>query len=217
MGERLVAALIEAGLVRDPADIYALKKDDLVQMERLADKSADNVLAAIEGSKQRPLSRVLHALGIRYVGDRTAEILAEQFGTMDALLAASPEALIETEGIGPKIGESIYEFLHAERELDIIKKLAAAGVNMAQGRSVTEEGPLTGTTWVLTGTLSRWSRSAAETRIKSLGGRIADSVTKKTTHVVVGEAPGSKLARAQQLGIPILDEEAFEKEAGAPS
>lgn len=214
MGERLVAALIEAGLVNDPADIYALKKEQLVTLERLADKSADNVLASIEASKGRPLSRVLHALGIRYVGDRTAEILAEQFGTMDALLAASSEQLVETEGIGPKIGESIYEFLHAERELQVIEKLKAAGVNMSQGSTTVEEGPLTATTWVLTGTLAQWSRSAAEARIKSLGGRIADSVTKKTTHVVVGEAPGSKLARAQQLGVPILDEAQFEAEVG---
>ena len=169
-------------------------------------------LAAIEVSKTRPLSRVLHALGIRYVGDRTAEILAEQFGTMDALLAASSEQLIETEGIGPKIGESIYEFLHAERELEIIAKLKAASVNMAQGPTAVEEGPLTGTIWVLTGSLARWPRSQAEARIKELGGRVADAVTKKTTHVLVGDAPGSKLARAQQLGVPIFDEAAFEKE-----
>jgi len=212
MGERLVGALIDAGLIRDQADIYSLKKEQLVELERLADKSADNVLASIEGSKQRPLSRVLHALGIRYVGDRTAEILAEQFGSMDALLAASPEELIETEGIGPKIGESIYEFLHADREVEIIERLEQAGVNMAQARTRVQGGPLLGTTWVLTGSLARWPRSQAEARIKALGGKISDSVTKKTTHVVVGEAPGSKLARAQQLGIPILDEEAFQKE-----
>ena len=210
MGERLVAALIEAGLIRDPADIYALKKEQLVELERLADKSADNVLASIEGSKSKPLSRVLHALGIRYVGDRTAEILAEQFRSMDALLAASREHLIETEGIGPKIGESIFEFLHADRNLEVVEKLKAAGVNMAQGQTTLQEGPLAGTTWVLTGTLARSPRSQAEARIKALGGRVADSVTKRTTHVVVGDAPGSKLARAQQLGVPILDEAQFE-------
>jgi DNA ligase (NAD+) len=212
MGERLVGALIDANLIHDPADIYALKKEQLVTLERLAEKSADNILAAIEVSKTRPLSRVLHALGIRFVGDRTAEILAELFGTMDALLGATSEQLIETEGIGPKIGESIYEFLHAERDLEIIAKLKTAGVNMAQGPTVVEEGRLTGTIWVLTGSLARWPRSQAEARIKELGGRVADAVTKKTTHVVVGETPGSKLARAQQLGVPILDEAAFEKE-----
>lgn len=217
IGEHLAAALIEAGLVHDPADIYALQREQLIELERLAEKSADNVLASIEGSKRQPLSRVLHALGIRYVGERTAEILAEQFGTMDALLAASPDQLVETEGIGPKIGESIYEFLHAERNLQIIAKLKAAGVNMARGGTTTVDGPLTGTQWVLTGTLSRWPRAAAEARIKSLGGRVADAVTKKTTHLLVGEAPGSKLARAQQLGVPILDETQFEELVGGPN
>ena len=217
VGERLVAALIESGLVRDPADLYALTKAQLLDLERFADKSADNVLASIEGSKARPLSRVLHALGIRYVGERTAEILAEQFGAMDALLAASREGLIDTEGIGPKIGESIYEFLHSERNLDIIDKLRAAGVNMAQGATRAEGLPLTGTQWVLTGTLANWSRLAAEARIKELGGRVSDSVSRKTTHVVVGENPGSKLARAQQLSVPILDEAEFERQIGPPA
>jgi DNA ligase (NAD+) len=216
MGERLVAALIDANLIQDPADIYSLTKEQLVTLERLADKSADNVLTSIEVSKTRPLSRVLHALGIRYVGERTGEILADQFGTMDALLAASREQLIATEGIGPKIGDSIYEFLHTDRNLKIIDKLRTAGVNMAQGQTTEEEGPLTGSFWVLTGSLSRWPRSAAESRIKSLGGRIADSVTKKTTHLLLGEAPGSKLTRAQQLGVPILDEAQFEELVGEP-
>jgi len=216
IGERLAGALIEAGLVHDPADIFSLKREQLVDLERLAEKSADNVLASIEGSKSRPLSRVLHALGIRYVGERTAEILADQFGSMDALLAASREQLIDTEGIGPKIGESIYEFLHAERNLKIIDKLKASGVNMSQGQTAAVEGPLTGTTWVVTGTLSRWPRAAAEARIKALGGRIADAVTKKTTQLLLGEAPGSKLARAQQLGVPILDEAQFEALVGKP-
>jgi DNA ligase (NAD+) len=214
VGERLADALIEAGLTRDPADLYSLTKEQLVGLERLADKSAENVLASIELSKTRPLNRVLHALGIRYVGDRTAEILAEQFGTMDALLAASREELIDTEGIGPKIGDSIYEFLHAERNLEIIDKLKKAGVNMTQRRSDAPSGPLAGTQWVITGTLERWSRLKAEARIKELGGRIADSVTKKTTHLVVGENPGSKLRRAQQLGVPVLDEAEFERIVG---
>jgi DNA ligase (NAD+) len=214
VGERLADALIEAGLIRDPADLYSLTKEQLVGLERLADKSAENVLASIELSKTRPLNRVLHALGIRYVGDRTAEILAEQFGTMDALLAASREELIDTEGIGPKIGDSIYEFLHAERNLEIIDKLKKAGVNMSQRRSDAPSGPLAGTQWVITGTLERWSRLKAEARIKELGGRVADSVTKKTTHLVVGENPGSKLRRAQQLGVPVLDEAEFERIVG---
>ncbi len=215
VGEKLVAALIEAGLVSDAADLYSLRKEQLVELERLGEKSAENILAAIEGSKQQPLSRVLHGLGIRYVGERTAEILAEHFGSMDRLLAATEEELIETEGIGPKIGRSVYEHLASERLRAIIEKLRAAGVNMEQRSEQATDLPLSGTTWVFTGRLERWTRLTAEERVKSLGGSIGDSVTKKTTHVVVGEEPGSKVKRAQQLGVPILSEEEFEDVVGA--
>ncbi|MBM2809698.1 MAG: hypothetical protein HW416_457 [Chloroflexi bacterium] len=216
-GEKLTAAVIEAGLVREPADIYALSQDQLASLERLADKSAANLVASIEGSKSRPLSRVIHALGIRYVGERTSEILAEQFGTMDALLAASEEELVATEGIGPKIGHSIFEFLRSGRTRGIIEGLRAAGVKMVQARGQAVELPLTGTTWVLTGRLEKWTRLAAEERIKALGGRIADNVTRQSTHVVVGEDPGSKLRRAQQLGTTILDEVAFDAQLAKAS
>jgi DNA ligase (NAD+) len=213
IGEHLADELIRAGLVHDPADLYALKKEQLVELERLGEKSAENVLANIEGSKSRPLSRVLHALGIRYVGERTAEILAEGFGSMDRLLAATREELIDTEGIGPKIGDSIYEFLHAAANLRVIEKLKAAGVNMSEDSTGTpgEDQLLAGTVWVFTGRLDRWTRLAAEERVRSLGANVADNVTRKTTHVVVGEEPGSKLGRAQQLGVPILSEAAFEE------
>jgi DNA ligase (NAD+) len=210
VGEKLVAALIDEGLVQDPADLYGLRKEQLAALERYGDKSADNVLAAIEGSKERPLSRVLHALGIRYVGERTAEILAERFGSMDGLLAATEADLADTEGIGPKIGRSVYEHLRSERLRRVIEKLRAVGVNLAQRPKEAQDLPLAGTLWVLTGRLERWTRLAAEEHIKALGGSIGDAVTRKTTHVVVGEEPGSKLRRAEQLGIPILDEAAFE-------
>jgi DNA ligase (NAD+) len=210
VGEKLVAALLDAGLVADPADLYALKKDQLVAMERFADKSAENVLASIEASKRQPLSRVLHGLGIRYVGERTAELLAERFGTMDGLLKATEEELIDTEGIGPKIGQSVFEHLRSDRVRAIIEKLRAAGVNMSQGDGVATELPLSGTVWVFTGRLDRWTRLNAEECVKKLGGAIADNVTKKTTHVVVGEDPGSKIRRAEQLGVPILNEDEFE-------
>jgi DNA ligase (NAD+) len=172
------------------------------------------VLASIEGSKQRPFRRVLNALGIRYVGERTAELLAERFGSMDALLAATEEELIETEGIGPKIGASLYAYLHSPPELEVIEKLRVAGVNMAEETHSMEGLPLAGTTWVFTGSLDHWTRSVAEARVKGLGGAVADAVTKKTTHVVVGENPGSKAERARKLGIAILDEQAFEELAG---
>ncbi len=210
VGEKLVAALIENELVRDPADFYSLTKDQLAAMERFADKSAENVVASIETSKSRPLSRLLHALGIRYVGDRTAEILADRFGTMERLLEATEEELIDTEGIGPKIGRSVAEALASPPMREVIAKLRAAGLNMVQRTESVEGLPLAETTWVFTGRLDRWTRLAAEERVKALGGSIADSVTKKTTHVVVGDEPGSKLKRAQQLGKTILDEAGFE-------
>jgi DNA ligase (NAD+) len=215
LGEKLIAALIQAELLIDPSDIYSLTKEQLVGLERMGDKSADNVLAAIEGSKQQPLSRVLHGLGIRYVGERTAEILADRFGSIDGLLNATEEELIDTEGIGPKIGRSVYEHLQSERMRAIIEKLRAAGVNMVQGDGETASGALSGTIWVFTGRLDRWTRLTAEERVKALGGSIADNVTKKTTHVVVGEDPGSKHNRAQQLGIQILSEDDFEALVGA--
>ena len=210
VGEKLVAALIDAGLVSDPADLYGLRREQLVVMERLADKSAENVLASIEGSKARPLSRLIHALGIRYVGERTAEILAERFGSMDRLLEATREEMVDTERIGPKIGASVYEELRSDRLRGVIEKLRQAGLNMVQRTAVEEDLPLSGTLWVFTGRLDRWTRLGAEERVKALGGAVGDSVTRKTTHVVVGEEPGSKLRRAEQLGIPILDEAAFE-------
>ncbi|HZT07888.1 MAG TPA: NAD-dependent DNA ligase LigA [Chloroflexota bacterium] len=215
VGEKLVAALIQAGLISDPADLYHLTKEQLLTLERMGDKSAENVLNAIEASKERPLSRVLHALGIRYVGDRTAEILADRFGSMDRLLAASEDELIDTEGIGPKIGRSVFEHLRSERVRQIIEKLRAAGVNMAQRRAEARDLPLSGTVWVFTGRLERWTRLVAEERVKALGGAVGDSVTRKTTHVVVGEEPGSKAQRAQQLGVRILSEAEFEEIVGA--
>src|SRR5581483_2435172 len=214
VGEKLVAALIQAGLISDPADLYHLTKEQLLTLERMGDKSAENVLNAIEASKERPLSRVLHALGIRYVGDRTAEILADRFGSMDRLLAASEDELIDTEGIGPKIGRSVFEHLRSERVRQIIEKLRAAGVNMAQRRAEARDLPLSGTVWVFTGRLERWTRLVAEERVKALGGAVGDSVTRKTTHVVVGEEPGSKAQRAQQLGVRILSEAEFEEIVG---
>ena len=210
IGEKLVAELINKELVRDPADFYALTKPQLVALERFADKSAENVLASIAASKERPLNRLIHALGIRYVGERTAELLAERFGSMDRLLAATEEELVDTEGIGPKIGQSMAEALASPAMREIIEKLRAAGVNMVQRTDSVDGLPLAGTVWVFTGRLERWTRFTAEDRVKTLGGAIADSVTKKTTHVVVGEEPGSKLKRAQQLGTTILDEDGFE-------
>lgn len=211
LGEKVIAVLVEADLVSDPADLYGLRSEQLQELERLGEKSAENIVNAIQASKSRPLSRVLHALGIRYVGERTGELLAERFASMDRLLEATEEEIGETEGIGPKIGASVYQFLHTERTRKLVEKLRAMGVNMVQGGGPRQDLPLSGSIWVFTGTLSRWTRTAAEARVKELGARVGDSVTRATTHVVVGEEPGSKLRRAQQLGVPILDQESFER------
>jgi DNA ligase (NAD+) len=211
MGEKLAWSLIEQKLVYDPSDIYQLTREQLVGLERMGDKSAQNVLDNIEASKTRPLSRVLFALGIRYVGYQTAELLARAFGTMDRLRNASLEEIVGVEGIGPKIAESVYAWFRDPDALNvgILDKLAAAGVNMWEA-STTRGGPLAGVTIVVTGRLEHHSRTHIEQRIKDLGGTVGDSVSKKTSYLVAGDDAGSKLARAQKVGTAILDEAGFE-------
>jgi DNA ligase (NAD+) len=211
VGERLAWSLIEQKLVYDPGDLYQLTREQLVGLERLADKSAQNILDNIQASKTRPLTRVLFALGIRYVGYQTAELLARAFGSMDRLRSASLEEIKDVEGIGPKIAESVFAWFHEPDELNLrmVDKLIAAGVNMTE-ESTTRGGPLAGLTIVVTGRLERHSRGLIEQRIKALGGTVGDSVSKKTSYLVAGEDAGSKLAKAQKLGTPILDEDGFE-------
>jgi len=209
VGEKLAWSLIEQKLVYDPSDIYQLTKEQLIALERMGDKSAQNVLDNIAASTSRSLTQVLFALGIRYVGYQTAELLARAFGSMDALRAASLEDIEAVEGIGPKIAESVHAWFREPDNLRIVDKLIAAGVNMTE-EAVTRGGPLAGLTIVVTGRLERHSRAQIEQRIKDLGGALGDSVSKKTSYLVAGEEAGSKLAKAQKLGTPILDEAAFE-------
>jgi DNA ligase (NAD+) len=209
VGEKLAWSLIHNKLVYDPSDLYPLTKEQLIALERIGDKSAQNILDNIEASKTRPLTRVLFALGIRYVGYQTAELLARELGTMDRLRQASLEGIVAVEGVGPKIGESVYAWFRDADNLRLVDKLAAAGVNMSETSS-TVSGPLTGLTIVVTGRLERHSRSQIEQRIKELGGVVGDSVSKKTSYLVAGDDAGSKLAKAQKLGTPILDEAGFE-------
>jgi DNA ligase (NAD+) len=209
IGESLAAALLQAGLVEDPADLYFLKKEQLLGLERLAEKSAQNVLDAIERSKQRPLSRVIFALGIRHVGSEMADRLAEHFGSIDALAAASVEDLESVPTVGPKIAQSVRAFFDDEDNRRVVEKLRQAGVRLAEERAVREEGPLHGLTFVVTGTLSAFTREEAEERIRGLGGSAASSVTRKTDYVVVGENPGSKAQKAQEYGTKTLTEEEF--------
>ena len=208
LGEKLLTALMKADLVKDPSDLYQLEKEQLVQLERMADKSAQNVLDAIEASKQRSLSRLIFALGIRHVGDQMAALLADHFGSLDALLNASEEEIVAVEGVGPKIAESIVEYAADENNRAVIERLRAAGLRFEQERAPVQDGlPLSGLTFVVTGRLARASRPEIEARIKQLGGAVADNVTKKTDYLIVGEDAGSKLKKAQQLGTTILTED----------
>jgi DNA ligase (NAD+) len=210
VGEKLAWSLvIENKLAYDPSDLYALTKEQLLALERIGDKSAQNILDNIQASKKRPLTRVLFALGIRYVGYQTAELLARAFGTMDRLRAAQLDEIVGVEGVGPKIGESVYAWLHDDDNLHIVDKLVGFGVNMTE-QAVTRGGPLAGLIIVVTGRLEHQSRGQIEQRIKELGGAVGDSVSKKTSYLVAGEDAGSKLDRAKKVGTPILDEAGFE-------
>jgi DNA ligase (NAD+) len=229
VGEKLCQALFEAGLVKDAADLYYLTKEQLLGLERMADKSVSNVLNSIEKSKDRPLARVIFALGILHVGDQYAELLtehfdridvgdqyaellAEHFDRIDNLAKASEGDLSTIPSIGPKIAESIVAFFRQQRNRQIIEKLRKAGMRLEREKvkeAKPKELPLAGLEFVLTGKLESFSRSEAEAKIKALGGTVSSDVTKKTSYVVVGADPGSKLAKAEKLEIKTLNEAEF--------
>lgn len=210
LGPAIIDQLLENGLVRNVADLYDLSESDLIQLPRMGRKSAANLIAAIAKSKNRSLDRVLFALGIRYVGATAAKTLAEHFDDMWALLAAKREELLTVAGIGDKVATSIQDFFREERNLSTVKRLAETGVNMARVRPrAAASGNLAGKTFVLTGTLGSLNRSQAQTAIEERGGKVTGSVSRQTDFVVVGENPGSKLERAQALGINLLTEEEF--------
>jgi len=211
IGERQSALLLEKDLVGGFADLYDLKdkKGELAALEGLGEKSAENILAAIEESKSRSLSRLIFALGIRHVGAETAEILARRFGSLDALAAAKENELIEIPAVGPKIAASVAAFFRQPENREIIARLQAAGVNPREEAIINL--PLTGTEFVITGTLKSMGREAAEGRIRELGGSAKKDVTRKTNFLVAGEKPGSKLEKARKLGIPEISETEFLK------
>jgi DNA ligase (NAD+) len=192
-------------LVHSLADIYHLKKEDLLKLERIGEKTADSLLEQIERSKQAPLNRVLLGLGIRHVGERTAQALADEFGGIDSLIAATEEELTRINDVGPKVAQAIREFFDNKRNLDLVARLRQAGLTFTAERRV-RGSKFEGLTFVLTGTLPNLTREEAKERIESAGGRVSGSVSKKTDYVVAGEEAGSKLDKATSLGVKVLDE-----------
>lgn len=213
MGDALVAQLTERGLVKNVADIYKLTRDDLLRLERMGEKSAQNILDEIDASKKLPLERVIFGLGIRFVGERTAQFLAEHFGSMDALMTASQEELEDVNEVGPRIAESIHEFFAEPRNRELVKRLRDAGLKFA-GKKRERGTKLAGKTFVLTGTLAKYTRDQAKKMIEDAGGRVSGSVSKKTDYVVAGSDAGSKLDKAKELGVSVIEENEMEKLVG---
>ena len=206
LGEALVSQLLEKGLVRDPAGLYVLKIEDLAGLDRMGPKSAANLLAQIEASKKRPLAQVIFGLGIRHVGERTAMILAQHFGSLENLSRVSLESLESIFEVGPVVAESIRQFFAQSGNQQIVEKLRRAGVNLEEERVESEPSTLQGQQVVLTGRLATLTREEAAERIRQRGGRVTASVSKKTAFLVAGEDAGAKLLKAQRLGVPVVDE-----------
>jgi len=213
MGDALVTQLTDRGLVKNVADIYKLTKADLLSLERMGDKSAQNVLDEIAASKKLPLERVIFGLGIRFVGERTAQFLAEHFGSIDALEKATEEELQDVNEVGPRIAASIVEFFQEKRNRDLVDALRTAGLTL-KGEKKQRGTALAGKTFVLTGTLNQYTREQAKQMIEDAGGRVSGSVSKKTDYVVAGSDAGSKLDKAKELGVAVIDEKEMEKLLG---
>ncbi|MBM4287990.1 MAG: NAD-dependent DNA ligase LigA [Deltaproteobacteria bacterium] len=216
LGEKIVEQLVENGLVQDVADLYRLQVTDLTPLERFAEKSAQNIVQAIRGSKKPTLGRFIFALGIRYVGEATANLLAGHFCTLQALQEAGLEELLRVEGVGPQVAGSIREYFDNAKNRALLTKLLEAGVR-PEGPGRPQAAPLAGKTFVFTGGLQHFSREEAKALVTALGGKVSSSVSARTDYVVVGEEPGSKYAKARELGVEILDEADFGKLVGRKS
>lgn len=209
-GPSVINALLDAGLVRDAADLYSLRKEDLLKLERMGEKSADNLLAALSESKKNELDKLLFALGIRHVGAKVARILATEFGSMEKLQQAQPEELAQIRDIGDKIAESAVTWLNVPANIDLVERLAAAGLTMTFTLPASQEdNPFFGKTLVFTGTMPTLGRAEAKTMAQDVGAKVSGSVSKKTDYVIAGAEAGSKLEKAQQLGVTVIDEAEF--------
>ena len=211
LGAKIVDQVVDKGLVKDFADLYSLKLEQLAGLERMAEKSAQNLLDEIEASKSNSLARLIYALGIPFVGERTAQLLAEHFGSLDKLASATVEELSEVPEVGPKVAASIVEFFSEPANRKLVEKLRKAGLRFTEERKAPRDSRLAGKTFVFTGALAHRSREQAEELVVSHGGKVSSSVSKKTDYVVVGSEPGSKYDKAKSLGVTILDEAQFEK------
>jgi DNA ligase (NAD+) len=210
LGTKLVEQLVRAGLVHDVGDLYSLRFEDVVHLERMGEVSSRNLLASLEKSKTRPFHRVLFAIGIRHVGAHVARVLAEACGSLAALRQASAAELLEIHEIGDEVARSVTEFFERRESLAMLAKLENAGLQLVARREAAAK-PCEGLTFVLTGALDGYTRNQAADLLRQRGGRVAASVSKKTNFVIAGEEAGSKLKKARELGVPILDETAFEK------
>ncbi len=211
LGPAVIGQLVSAGLVKDAADLYGLKKEDLIPLERMGEKSARNLLEALEKSKQNPLNRVIYALGIRHVGERAAKLLADRFRDMESIMNAGFEDLVGVQEIGPRIAESVIEYFSGPANRDLVRRLAQKGLKMRVEEDGAREGPrpLEGKTVVLTGALKKYTRQEAQELVERLGGRVSSGVSRKTDLVVAGEDPGSKYEKALKLGVRVIGEEEF--------
>lgn len=216
LGSKLIEQLVAVGRIKTPADIFRLEKDELVEMERMGEKSADNLLKSIETSKQTTLSRFLYGLGIREVGEATANALASHYGKLEAIMSASEEDLQTVPDVGPVVASRMQAFFSESHNLDVIRSLKGSGVRWTESEPalIAEDGPLTGKTFVLTGTLAGMTRDEAKDRIQAAGGKVTGTVSKKTDFVVYGDNPGSKLTKAQKLAVETIDQTGLEKLLG---
>jgi DNA ligase (NAD+) len=215
LGEKIVDQLVEKGMVKDVADLYSLKVEEVAELERMAEKSAQNLIDEIQGSKKQPLARLIYALGIQFVGERTGQLLAEQFSSVEELAGATTEQLENVPEVGPKVASSITEFFGEPANRNVIKRLNKAGVRPTAEKRVVKSQKLAGKSFVFTGGLANRSREEAGVLVQQHGGKVSSSVSKKTDYVVVGTDPGSKYDKAKELGVATLTEREFEKLIGA--